>query len=128
PLPAPKASRHATRRRTTTMPNESLRSAPDCPAATTAATQSTPSRSSEMAKDALVSEELASKFVTEKETPYTRWVCEQGLDIIGAHYVPNLNTIPLNAWIQHFNGSGREPAWFVAVTNGSPVINLYVYL
>jgi oxalate decarboxylase/phosphoglucose isomerase-like protein (cupin superfamily) len=157
-----------------------------------------------MAKDAIVSEELARKFATEKETPYTRWIAAEGLAIIGAHYVPNLHTvdlkvwarrggrgvyinheasrtsndcyvceipagkelapqrqlfeemilvlsgrgstavwndagqrlsfewkagalfaIPLNAWHQHFNGSGREAARFVAVTNGPAVINLY---
>ena len=27
-----------------------------------------------MAKDAIVSEELAKKFSTEKDTPYLRWV------------------------------------------------------
>jgi oxalate decarboxylase/phosphoglucose isomerase-like protein (cupin superfamily) len=157
-----------------------------------------------MAKDALVSEDLANKFATEKDTPYTRWVRAEGLDIISAHYVPNLHTvdlkpwprrggrgvyinheasrtsndcyvceippggelapqrqlyeemiyvldgrgsttvwndagqritfewkggslfaIPLNAWHQHFNGSGREPARYVAVTNSPQVINLY---
>ena len=35
-----------------------------------------------MAKDAIVSEQLAQKFATEKETPYTRWVASEGLDII----------------------------------------------
>ncbi len=157
-----------------------------------------------MAKNAIVSEELAKKFATEKDTPYTRWVRSEGLDIIGAHYVPNLHTaelkpwarrggrgvfinheasrtsndcyvceippagklapqrqlfeemilvldgrgsttvwndagaritfewkagalfaIPLNTHHQHFNGSGREPARYVAVTNAPPVINLY---
>ncbi len=157
-----------------------------------------------MAKDAIVSEAMAKKFATEKDTPYTRWVHDEGLDIISATYVPNLHTvelkpwarregrgvfmtheasrttndcyvceipagkklapqrqlfeemilildgrgsttvwndagqritfewkagalfaIPLNTWHQHFNGSGKEPARYVAVTNAPPVINLY---
>src|SRR6266513_3094198 len=157
-----------------------------------------------MAKDAVVSDELAKKFSTEKDTPYLRWVRGEGLDIISAHYVRNLRTVelkpwprrggrgvyinheasrtsndcyvceiapgkslapqrqlfeemilvlsgrgsttvwnnagaritfewkagsifavPLNCWYQHFNGSGQEPARFVAVTNFPSVINLY---
>ena len=157
-----------------------------------------------MAKDAVASEDLAKKFATEKDTPYLRWVRAEGLDIIGAHYVENLNTvglkpwprrggmgvyinheasrtsndcyvceipaggelapqrqlyeemiyildgtgsttvwndagaritfewgrgsmfaIPLNCHYQHFNGSGRVPARFVAVTNSPSIINLY---
>ena len=31
-----------------------------------------------MAKEALASEDLAKKFATEKETPYTRWVKAEG--------------------------------------------------
>jgi oxalate decarboxylase/phosphoglucose isomerase-like protein (cupin superfamily) len=157
-----------------------------------------------MAKDARVSEELAKKFATEKESAYTKWIAKEGLDIISAHYIPNLHTvelkpwarrggfgvyinheasrhsndcyiceiptggklapqrqlyeemiyvldgkgstsvwndegkrvtfewqagslfaIPLNAWHQHFNGSGLEAARFLAVTNSPIAINLY---
>jgi hypothetical protein len=41
-------------------------------------------RERRMAKDAVVSDELAKKFATEKETPYTRWVKGEGLDIISS--------------------------------------------
>jgi len=51
-----------------------------------------------MVKNAIVSEELAKKFATEKDTPYTRWVAKEGLDIISAHYIPDLNTVELKPW------------------------------
>ena len=47
---------------------------------------------SQMAKNAVVSEDLANKFKTEKETPYTRWVKAEGLDILPSIYVQNLRT------------------------------------
>src|SRR6478736_5337197 len=34
-----------------------------------------------MAKNALVSDDLAKKFAKEKETPYTRWIKAEGLDL-----------------------------------------------
>jgi mannose-6-phosphate isomerase-like protein (cupin superfamily) len=152
----------------------------------------------------VVDEGLARKFATEKDTPYTRWVAEEGLDIISGHYVRDLRAlelrpwasrggrgvfinhdasrtsndcyvvevpaggqlvpqrqlfeemvlilegrgatrvwneagrqvefewqagslfaIPLNAWYQHSNLSGAEPAKLIASTNLPPVLNLY---
>src|ERR687895_618408 len=49
-------------------------------------------------KTAAVSEDFARKFATEKETPYTRWVREEGLDIISSFYVPDLHTVELKSW------------------------------
>jgi oxalate decarboxylase/phosphoglucose isomerase-like protein (cupin superfamily) len=51
-----------------------------------------------MAKDALVSDDLAKKFATEKDTPYTRWVRAEGLDIASSLYVPDLHTVELRPW------------------------------
>jgi oxalate decarboxylase/phosphoglucose isomerase-like protein (cupin superfamily) len=51
-----------------------------------------------MTKTALVSDELATKFATEKHTPYEAWVRAQGLDIISAHYVRNLRHVELKPW------------------------------
>ena len=52
-----------------------------------------------MAKDVLVSDEMAQKFKTEKDTPYLRFVRgTEGLDIISAQYVPNLATVELKSW------------------------------
>ena len=49
-------------------------------------------------KDAIVSDDLAQKFATEKDTPYLRWVRSQGLDIVSAHYVQNLRHVELKPW------------------------------
>ena len=157
-----------------------------------------------MAKDAIVSDDMAKKFATEKETPYTRWVKAEGLEIQDAMYVQDLHTIalrdwprrggrgvflnhdasrtsndayvceippgkelapqrqlfeemvyildgrgstsvwndagvkvtfewkrgaifaiPLNTTHQHFNGSGKEPARFISVTNAPTIINAF---
>ena len=58
-----------------------------------------------MNKDAIVSDEIAKKFAKEKETPYTRWIEKEGLDIIDGIYVPDLNTLELKPWARR-NGSG----------------------
>jgi oxalate decarboxylase/phosphoglucose isomerase-like protein (cupin superfamily) len=58
-----------------------------------------------MAKTAIVSDDLAKKFATEKETPYTRWVKAEGLDIVSALYVRNLRTVELKPWARR-GGSG----------------------
>src|SRR5246500_3999798 len=51
-----------------------------------------------MAKEHVVSDQLAKKFSTEKDTPYLRWVRSEGLDIISAHYIRNLRTVELKPW------------------------------
>jgi len=51
-----------------------------------------------MAKDALVSDDLAKKFAAEKDTPYSRWVLAEGLDIVSSLYVPDLHTVDLKPW------------------------------
>ena len=55
-------------------------------------------------KSATVSQEFASKFATEKETPYTRWVRDEGLDIISSFYVENLHTVALKPWARRGQG------------------------
>jgi oxalate decarboxylase/phosphoglucose isomerase-like protein (cupin superfamily) len=58
-----------------------------------------------VAKDALVSEKMAKNFAKEKDSPYVRWVQAEGLDIIAAHYIPDLNTVDLKPW-QRRGGRG----------------------
>ncbi len=53
-----------------------------------------------MTKNAMVSDDTAKKFAKEIETPYTRWVKNEGLDIIDGIYVPDLNTVGLKPWLR----------------------------
>ena len=85
-----------------------------------------------MAKNAVVSDELANKFKTEKETPYTRWVKAEGLDIIPSFYVQNLNTVALKPWVAKMMTETRvattvaatEPTFqtFVGAPGGGKVV------
>jgi oxalate decarboxylase/phosphoglucose isomerase-like protein (cupin superfamily) len=58
-----------------------------------------------MGTQASAPEGLASKFATEKETPYARWVLSQGLEIRTAMYQPNLRAIELEPWARR-GGAG----------------------
>jgi oxalate decarboxylase/phosphoglucose isomerase-like protein (cupin superfamily) len=58
-----------------------------------------------MAEDAVVSDDLAKKFATEKDSSYVRWIRDEGLDIISAHYVPDLHSVELRPWARR-GGSG----------------------
>ena len=46
-------------------------------------------------RTAIVSDEMAKKFASEKDTPYLAWIRKEGLDVIDALYVKNLNTVEL---------------------------------
>jgi len=46
----------------------------------------------------VVSEGLASKFSAEKDTPYTRWVAAEGLEIVSGHYIRDLRSLELRPW------------------------------
>ena len=157
-----------------------------------------------VAGDAVGSDDLASMFAAEQDTPYARWVRAEGLEILSSCHVPDLHAvelspwprrggrglflnhaasrtssdsyvceiapgteltpqrqlyeelvylldglgstvvwndagqrltfewktgavfaIPLNAWHQHFNGSGTRPARYVSVTNAPAIINAF---
>ena len=58
-----------------------------------------------VAKEVLVSEEMANKFKTEKDTPYLRFVRAEGLDIVSAQYIPNLCTVDLKSWPRRGDGA-----------------------
>ena len=49
-------------------------------------------------KSAIVSEEMAKKFASEKDTPYLAWIRSEGLDVVNALYVKNLHTVELKPW------------------------------
>src|SRR5258708_26018856 len=63
-------------------------------------------RTSRRPDTAVVSDDLAQKFKTEKDTPYLRFVRGEGLDIISAHYVRNLRTVELKPWARRGGRGG----------------------
>jgi len=74
-------------------------------------------------KSPTVSEDLAKKFSTEKDTPYLRWVRGEGLDIISANYVPSLRTVELKPWTrrgQGFSSTVRRLGTYCALMMSSP--------
>ena len=48
---------------------------------------------------------ICEEIRDEKDSPYTRWVRSEGLDMIAAHYVPNLHTVGLKPWARR-GGNG----------------------
>jgi len=48
-----------------------------------------------MKTDAIVSDEPAKKFAKEKDTPYLKWIRDEGLDVVDAFYIQNLNNVEL---------------------------------
>jgi oxalate decarboxylase/phosphoglucose isomerase-like protein (cupin superfamily) len=47
---------------------------------------------------AIVNDQLASKFATEKDSPYTRWVASEGLGIVTGFYIKDLRALELKPW------------------------------
>jgi oxalate decarboxylase/phosphoglucose isomerase-like protein (cupin superfamily) len=47
---------------------------------------------------AIVDDQLASKFATEKDSPYTRWVASEGLEIVNGFHIKDLRALELKPW------------------------------
>jgi oxalate decarboxylase/phosphoglucose isomerase-like protein (cupin superfamily) len=47
---------------------------------------------------AIVDDQLASKFATEKDSPYTRWVTSEGLEIVNGFHIKDLRALELKLW------------------------------
>ena len=53
---------------------------------------------------AIVDAQLASKFATEKDSPYTRWVASEVLDIVSGFYIKDLRALELKPWSRRGGG------------------------
>src|SRR5262249_5579345 len=55
-------------------------------------------RASPLPKEPRAPTGLRANWAPRRETALTGWVRQEGLDIISAHYVPNLRTVALKPW------------------------------
>jgi mannose-6-phosphate isomerase-like protein (cupin superfamily) len=63
-------------------------------------------------------------YIVEGRGATTVWIDENNKQTFEWHE-GSLFTVPLNAWYQHFNGSGSEKVRYIATTNAPPQMRMY---